>query len=95
MTTLPLCWSGPAGTSAPVEVEAESMYEAAAFAIQVFKAHDCEPGAMANLEVEIRTSITHTLTVKKLRDWLNGACRSPNERVTKERIDTVTEALIW
>ena len=74
-----------------VEVEAESMYEAAAFAIQVFKAHDCEPGAMANLEIEIRTSITHTLTVKKLRDWLNGACRSPNERVTKERLKELVQ----
>ena len=69
-----------------VEVEAESMYEAAALAVKVFREHDCEPGAMAQLDVEIRTSITHTLTVKKLHDWLGGACRSPNERVTKERL---------
>jgi hypothetical protein len=79
----PISTSQVSGTKLRLKLR---VYEAAAFAIQVFKAHDCEPGAMANLEVEIRTSITHTLTVKKLRDWLNGACRSPNERVTKERL---------
>lgn len=69
-----------------VEVEAESMYEAAALATKTFKEHDCEPGAMAQLDVEIRTSVTHSLTVKRLHEWLNGGCKSPNERVTKERL---------
>ena len=69
-----------------VEVDAESMYEAAALAVKTFKDHDCEPGGMALLEVEIRSSITHTLTVKKLRDWINGGGKSPKEVVTKERL---------
>ena len=69
-----------------VEVEADSMYEAAAKAVRVFKSHDCEPGAMAQLEIEIRSSVTHTLTVKKLRDWLKGGARSPEETVIKERL---------
>ena len=69
-----------------VEVDADSLYEAAGMAVKAFKDHDCEPGGMAQLEVEIRTSITHTLTVKKLKDWLNGGSKSPNEAVTKDRL---------
>lgn len=74
-----------------VEVEAESLYEAAALAVKAFKEHDCEPGAMANLEVEIRKIIRHTLTVRRLYDWLNGACRSPNEKVAKERLKELVQ----
>ena len=31
-----------------------------------------EPGDLTNLEVEIRTAITHTVTLKKVRSWLQG-----------------------
>jgi hypothetical protein len=31
-------------------------------------------------------SFTHSLTVKKVREWLDGACRSPNEKLAKERL---------
>lgn len=74
-----------------VEVDAESMYEAAALAVKTFKDHDCEPGAMAQLEVEIRTSITHTLTVKKLHDWINGGGKNPKEVITKEKLKALTQ----
>jgi len=74
-----------------VEVEAESMYEAAALAVKTFKEHDCEPGAMAQLDVEIRTSITHTLTVKKLHDWINGGAKNPKDVVTKERLKELVQ----
>ena len=74
-----------------VEVEADSMYEAAALAVRTFKDHDCEPGAMGQLEVEIRTSITHALTVKKLHDWLNGGAKSPNEGGLKDRLRQIVQ----
>jgi hypothetical protein len=74
-----------------VEVDAESMYEAGALAVKSFKDHDCEPGAMAQLEVEIRTSITHTLTVKKLHDWINGGGKNPKEVITKEKLKALTQ----
>ena len=45
-----------------VEVEATSMYEAAALAIRAFREHDCEPGALSQLDIEIRTTVTHTQT---------------------------------
>jgi len=74
-----------------VEVEAASMYEAAALAVKVFREHDCEPGQLSQLEIEIRTSVTHTLTVKKLREWLKGGAKTPKEVVIKDRL----RELIW
>ena len=75
-----------AGIRHTVEVDAESLYEAAELAIRAFKEHDCEPVGMNQLEVEIRKSITHTLTVKRLHDWLEGGSKSPNEAVMKDRL---------
>jgi hypothetical protein len=72
-----------------VEVEAESLYEAAALAIRIFKQHDCEPGTISLLEVEIRSSVTHTVTPKKVREWLNGGAKTPKEAVIKERLRTL------
>lgn len=69
-----------------VEVEAESLYEAAVLALKVFKNHDCEPGALSPLEVEIQTSIKHTVTPKKIHSWLNGGARTPKEAASKERL---------
>ena len=69
-----------------VEVEAESLFEAAALAIKTFKQHDCEPGLITKLEVEIRSSITHTVTPKRIHQWLQGGAKSPKEAVMKERL---------
>ena len=69
-----------------VEVQAASVYEAAALAIAAFKKHNCQPGELSQLDVEVRTSVTHTVTVKRLRQWVNGGARTPKEAITKERI---------
>jgi hypothetical protein len=69
-----------------VEVEAETLYEAAALAVRTFRQHDCEPGELSKIEVEVRSSITHTITLKKIHSWLQGGARSPKEAVTKERL---------
>jgi len=44
-----------------VEVEAESLFEAAVFALKT-KQHDCAPGELTKLEVEIRSSVVHETT---------------------------------
>lgn len=69
-----------------VEVEAESLYEAAALAVRTFRQHDCTPGELSKIEVEVRSSITHTVTLKKIHSWLQGGARSPKEAITKERL---------
>ena len=69
-----------------VEVEADSLYEAAALAIRTFRAHHCEPTHASNLEVEVRTSVVHTLSPKKLHDWLERGMNSPRDVARKERV---------
>jgi hypothetical protein len=68
-----------------VVVEAESLYEAAELAMRLFKLHDCEPGEISKLEIEVRSSITHTVTPKKVRQGLDGGAKTPKEAVMKER----------
>jgi hypothetical protein len=68
-----------------VEVEAQSLYEAAVLAIRVFRQHDCEPREANRLEIEVRSAVVHTLSIKKINEWLNGGARTPKEAVTKER----------
>jgi hypothetical protein len=86
MATCIVSYLDTSGIRHTVEVEAESLYEAAVLAIRTFKEHDCEPMGMNKLEVEVRHSITHTLTVTKLHDWLNGGAKSPKDAVLKERL---------
>ena len=69
-----------------VEVEANSLYEAAVLAIKVFRQHDCEPREANQLEIEVRSSVVHTLTIRKIHDWLNGGAKTPKEAVTKEKL---------
>jgi len=69
-----------------VEVEAQSLYEAAVLACRTFKQHECEPGDISKLEVEMRSSVTHTVTLKRVRQWLDGGAKSPSEAVMKERL---------
>jgi hypothetical protein len=69
-----------------VEVEAESLYEAAVLAVRTFRQHACEPGEVSKLEVEVRSSVTHTLTLRKIHDWLSGSAKSPREAITKDKL---------
>jgi len=69
-----------------VELEAASLYEAAVLAVSAFRQHDYEPEDLTKLEVEIRTAITHTVTLKKVRSWLQGGSRSPKEAIVKDRL---------
>ena len=69
-----------------VEVQAESLYEAVVLAVRTFRLHDCDPGSGRELEVEVRSAVTHTITLKKVQDWLSGGAKSPKEAVLKERL---------
>jgi hypothetical protein len=84
MATCIVSYLDTEGLRHTVEVEAESLYEAAALAVRTFRQHDCEPGALSQLEVEIRSSVTHTVTLKKLHLWLKGGAKAPKDAVLKE-----------
>ena len=74
------------GVRHSVEVEAEGLYEASVLGLCAFRKHDLERGGLTQLEVEVRRSIKHTLTVKKVREWLQRGVRTPKEAVMKERL---------
>lgn len=72
------------------EVHAETLYEAVILATRAFKLHDCTPGPASQLQVEVRSpSVTHEVTMRKVREWLEGACKSPNDKLVKERLKGV------
>ena len=47
---------------------------------------EVQPGGLTELEVEVRSSVTHTLTVTRVREWLQRGVRTPKEAVLKERL---------
>ncbi|PYS25906.1 MAG: hypothetical protein DMF72_00175 [Acidobacteria bacterium] len=69
-----------------VEVDADSLYEATALAVRTFRQHGCEPGRASKIDVEMRTSVTHTVTLGKVHDWLTGGAKTPKEAILKERL---------
>ena len=91
MATCIVSYLDTEGLRHTVQVEAATLYEAAALAVKTFRQHDCEPHGLNELEVDMRTSITHTLTVKKLHSWLMGGVRAPKDAVLKERLRELLE----
>lgn len=72
-----------------VEVQADSMYEAAAAALGTFHEHECSPGVGSQLEIHVRSAVTHTLAMKKLKDWTDLAGGSPRDVILKGRMKRV------
>lgn len=69
-----------------VEIEAESLFEAAVLAVKTFRDHECPPGEITKLDVEIRSSVTHQVTLKKVRQWLNSSAKTPKDAVMKDKL---------
>lgn len=69
-----------------VEVQADGLYEAAVLGLAAFKKHDYRPGGLAQLEVQVLSAITHTVTVKQVQEWLERDVRTPKEAVLQERL---------
>ena len=81
------------GITHSVRVHAESLYEAVALALPVFRQHDCAPGTASQIEVEVLSpSVRHSLTLKKLHEWLDGGSNSPNQILLKKRLRALVES---
>ena len=77
-----------------VELNAESLYEAVALAARSFNEHGCAPGQASQIEIEVTTpAVVYTVTLKRVRDWLDGAAKSPKDRVLKERLKELLSVL--
>ena len=82
------------GVRHSIEVQADGLYEAAVLGLAAFKKHDLElnPHGLAELQVEVRSSITHTVPVRKVYEWLERGVRTPKDAVLKERLRNVLSA---
>jgi hypothetical protein len=74
-----------------VEVAAESLYEAAALAVNEFRRHPwtdgMEPGAVTRLAVSVNApQTTHELSIRQLEKWVASSSKSPSDAVLKARI---------
>lgn len=65
------------GVRHSVELQAEGLYEAAVLALAAFRKNDLNPGGVTEFEVDVRSSIKHTLPVKKIQAWLERGVRTP------------------
>ena len=74
------------GVRHSVELQAESLYEAAVLGVKLFRQHKCPPAPLHELQVDVTTAVRHTLTIRKLEAWLGSNCRSPKERDMKARL---------
>ena len=73
-----------------VEVDAEGL--SSVLGLCAFRKHELEPGGLTQLEGEVRSSVTHTLTVRKVQEWLQRGVRTPKGAVLKERLRTLLSA---
>ena len=72
-----------------VEVEAESLFEAAILAVRAFRKAEwiTNVGPAMPLDIEVRAPVTrHTITLIQVQRWLDGSVNSPNEMVKKEKL---------
>jgi hypothetical protein len=77
------------GSRHSVEVDADSLYEAAAIALKALQACEwVEPiGPAARLEVEVRQATTrHQVTPSQVRRWSESSAVNPDERIRKDRV---------
>lgn len=80
------------GVRHSVEVDAEGLYEASVLGLCAFRKQDLEPRGLTQLEVKVISSVTHTLTVTKVRERLQRGVRTPKEAVLKERLRAMMSA---
>ena len=85
--TCTVSFTGHDGIRHSVNVEAETLYEAVVLASRAFRENDCAPGSASQLDVEARSpSVTHTVSLAKVQDWLQSSAKSPSDKITKERL---------
>ncbi len=91
MRTCFVSFQDPQGLEHSVEVDAASVYEAAALGLQAFRVSEfsgcVRPGKTTRLVVTIRRlEAQHEVRVGQLEDWLTSGARSPSEQVLKGRL---------
>lgn len=82
-------YSDTRGIRHSVEVEAESLYEAAVLALRRFGDDPwLDPiGPATILDVEVRAPATsHAISLQQVERWLAGTTKNPNESMKKAKL---------
>jgi hypothetical protein len=80
------------GISHSVDVEAETLFEAAGLGLARLKADGWVEGLGpgSKLQVDVREpSTSHTISVQQLQRWINNSVNSPAETLRKARLKTL------
>jgi hypothetical protein len=77
------------GIEHAVQVSAASLYEAAVTAMAEFRRGgfaEANFGPATRLTIRVKAEAEHTVSVGKVKAWLDGGARSPTERLQKDRL---------
>jgi hypothetical protein len=80
---------GPTGVKHCVDVQAETLYEAAALALSIFRQSEWadQVGPGTELTVSVKNPETkHTVTAIQIRRWCDGVAVSPDEVLKRNRV---------
>jgi len=76
-----------AGVRHTVQVCAESVFEAAAVALHIFKGNGTTPGPATHLEIAAQAPVVnHSVSVHRVEDWLKSSGKTPKEQALKSRL---------
>jgi len=59
--------------------------KAVVLGVQAFREHDCAPGEVSQIDVEVRKSVTHTLRLRRVNEWLHGASTKAQKRPSRRK----------
>jgi hypothetical protein len=94
LKTCEISFVDPGGSKHTVEVSAETLFEAAAMALALFKQDGWTQGLgiATRLVIQVRVpEIRHEIGVRQVENWLMSATASPNERLRKQRLRALLE----
>jgi hypothetical protein len=77
------------GVEHTVQVTAQSLFEAVAQALRVFREHDWsnDPSGSASVVVTIKPAeVEHRVRIKDFQSWLESAPKGPAEMALKRRL---------
>jgi hypothetical protein len=92
LRTCTVSFRGERGVSHQIEVSAESLFEAAAQALAIFRSSDWAEaiGPSTELLVAVRNPETkHRVTLDQIRRWCEGVAASPNDVLERHRVKTL------
>jgi hypothetical protein len=87
-------FSGERGVRHEVQVAADSLFEAAALALSIFRKSEWadEIGPGTELCVVVKNPETvHRVTLDQIRRWCDGVAVSPNEVLKRHRVKALIE----